>query len=111
MGRQLQRRELVEHIVFLSDVEAVRRFNTCSWLGYFLSLTIFDEEAVVEFTRTFDEGEASIWGFTMIAIKAHIYKVTGLPIIGEHYPNTHDARSTRAQFTRPNDPQMDTTKK
>ena len=45
MGGQLQRREPVEHTIFLLDVEAVRRFNVCGWLGYFLSLTTFDEEA------------------------------------------------------------------
>lgn len=100
----------MEHIVFLLDVEVIIRFNTCRWLGYFLSLTIFDEEAAAEFTRTFDEGEAFVWGLMMIAIEACISEVTGLPAIGEHYPSTHDARSARAQFTRPTDPQMDITK-
>ena len=66
MGGQLQRREPVEHTVLLSDVEVVRRFNTCRWLGYFLSLNAFDEEAVVEFARTFDEGEAFVWGLIVI---------------------------------------------
>ena len=60
MGGNLQRRESVEHTMFLSDVEAVRRFNACGWLGYCLSFMTYDEEAAVEFTKTFNEGEASI---------------------------------------------------
>ena len=100
----------MEHTVLLSDVEAVRRFNTCGWLGYFLRLNAFDEEATTEFTRMFDEGEASIWGLTVIATEELIVEVTGLPAIGEHYPSTHDVRSARAQFTRLIDPQMDITK-
>ena len=46
MGGQLQRREPVEHTIFLSDVEVVRQFNACGWLGYFLSLIAFDKEVV-----------------------------------------------------------------
>ena len=92
--------------MLLSDVEAVRRFNTCDWLGYFLSLTTFDDEAASKFTRMFDEGEASIWGLTVIATEECIAEVIGFPTIREHYPNTHDARSTRAQFVRPIDPHM-----
>ena len=38
----------------------VRRFNACGWLGYFLNSMAYDEEAAVEFTKTFNEGEASI---------------------------------------------------
>ena len=82
--------------MFLSDVEAVRRFNTCDWLGYFLSLTTFDDEVATKFTRTFDEGEAFIWGLMVISTKECIAEVTGLPKIGEHYPNTYDMRSARA---------------
>ena len=67
MGGQLQWREPVEHIIFLTDVEAVRRFNVCGWLGYFLSLITFDEEATTKFTRTFDEGEASVWDLIVVA--------------------------------------------
>ena len=69
----------MELIIFLSDVEVVRRFNTCNWLGYFLSLTTFDDEVATEFTRMFDEEEASVWGLTVISIEEHIAKVTGLP--------------------------------
>ena len=58
--------------MFLSDVEVVRRFNTCRWLGYFLSLTTFDDEVVTEFTRMFDEGEAFVWGLMVISIEEHI---------------------------------------
>ena len=96
MGGQLQRREPVEHTIFLSDVEVVRKFNACGWLGYFLSLTALDEEATIEFTRTFDEGEASVWGLIVVTIEEWIVEVIGLLAIGEHYPNIHDARSTRA---------------
>ena len=110
MGRQLQMRELVEHTMFLLDVEVVRRFNTCGWLGYFMILNAFDEEVVVKFTRIFDEGEAFVWVLTLIAIEEHISEVIGLPTIGEHYRSTHDVRSARAQFTRLLDPQMDVTK-
>ena len=69
MGGQLQRREPVEHTIFLSNVEAVRQFNACGWLGYFMSLTEFDDEAAAEFTRTFDEGEAFVWGLIVISIE------------------------------------------
>ena len=94
----------MEHIIFLLDVEAVRRFNVCGWLGYFLSLTTFDEETTTEFIRTFDEGEASIWGLMVVATKEKIAEVTRLLAIGEDYPNTHNARSARAQFVIPTDP-------
>ena len=70
----------------------------------------YDEEAAIEFTRTFDEGKASIWGLTVVAKEEHIAKVMGLPTIGEHYLSSHDARSARAQFTIPHDPQLDVTK-
>ena len=96
--------------MFLYNIEVVRRFNAFEWLGYFLSLTTSDVEVATEFTRTFDEGEASIWGLIVVATEECIAKVTGLPIIWEHYPSTHDVRSTRAQFTRSIDPQMDITK-
>jgi len=33
-----------------------------------------------------------------------IIEVTRLTTIGEHYPNAHDARSTRAHFFIPSDP-------
>ena len=73
-------------------------------------MTTFDEEATVEFTRTIDEGEAFVWGLTVISTEENIAEVIGLPTIGEQYPNTHDARSSRAQFTRLTNPQMDITK-
>ena len=88
----------MEHTMFLLDVEVVRRFNTCRWLGYFLSLTTFDEEAVTKFTRTVDEGEASIWGLMVIATEERIAEVIGLPAIGEHYPSTHDVRSEKSSI-------------
>ena len=47
MGGNLQRRELVEHTMLLSDIEAVRRFNACGWSGYCLSLMAYDEEAAI----------------------------------------------------------------
>ena len=47
----------------------------------------------------FDEGEASIWGLRVVATKERILEVTRLPTIGEHYPNEHDTRSSRAHFT------------
>ena len=48
--------------------------------------------------KTFDEGVALAWGLRVVATKERIAEVTGLPEIGEHYPNEHDARSSRAQF-------------
>ena len=110
MGGKLQRRDLLENTVLLLDVEVVRRFNACGWLGYFLSLTAYDEEVTKKFTRTFDEGEDSVWGLIVVEIEEHITEVTGLPTVREHYPITHDARLARAQFTRSSDPQMDITK-
>ena len=53
MGGNFQRREPIEYTMLLSDVEVVRRFNACGWMGYCLSLTTYDEEVAVEFTRTF----------------------------------------------------------
>ena len=96
MDGGLQRREPVEHIFLLSNIEAVRRFNACGWLGYCLSLIAYDEEADVEFTRTFDEGEATVWGLIVIAIEERIAEVTGLPTVREHYLRSHDARLARA---------------
>ena len=45
---------------------------------------------------TFDEGEALVWGLRVVSTKERITDVTRLPKIGEHYPNEHDARSSRA---------------
>ncbi len=64
----------------------------------------------MEFMTTFDEGEASIQGLRVVATEERIAKVTRLPTIGEHYPNEHDTRSARAQFTQQDDSQLDTTK-
>ena len=50
----------------------------------------------MEFMMTFDEGEASIWGLRVIATQERIEKVIGLPTIGKHYTNEHDAKSSRA---------------
>lgn len=36
--------------------------------------------------------------------------VTGLPVVGEHYPNEHNAKSARTQFTIPGDPRLEITK-
>ena len=88
----------MEHSVLLSDVEVVKRFNACGWLGYFLKLTEFDDEATTEFIRTFEEGEATVWGLIVVSIEEKIVEVTSLPIVGEHYPNAHDERSARALF-------------
>ena len=49
----------------------------------------------MEFMATFDEGEASFWGVRVITTEERIEEVTGLPTIGEHYPNEHDASSSR----------------
>ena len=92
---------MVEHSVLLPDVEAMRRFNACGWLGYFLKLTKFDIEVATEFICTFEEGEAIVWGLIVVSIEEQIVEVTRLPAMGEHYPNAHDARSSRAQFFIP----------
>ena len=60
--------------------------------------------------RTFDEGQAIVWGLTIIATEEWIVEVTWLPTIGEHYPNAHDARSSRAQFFRLHDPPLEISK-
>ena len=64
----------------------------------------------IEFMKTFNEGETLVWGLRVVPIEERIEKVTGLLAIGEHYPNEHDARSSRAQFTQQGDPQLDITK-
>ena len=69
MRGQLQRHELVEHSVLIFDVEVVRRFNACGWLGYFLKLIEFDEEVAIEFINTFEEGEMTVWRLIIIATK------------------------------------------
>ena len=70
----------------------------------------FDDGVATKFTHTFEEGEATVWGLTVIAIEEWIEKVSRLPEIVEHYPNEHDARSTRAQLFIPTDPPLDITK-
>lgn len=110
MGGWLKRYELVVHNILLVDVEAIWKFHACGWLGYFLQLTEYSEEVALEFMTTFDEGEAIVWRLRVISTEERISEVTGLPAVGEHYPNEHDARSSRAHFTRPGDPQMDITK-
>ena len=69
MGGQLQGHEPVEHSVLLSDVEAIRRFNACGQLGYFLKLMEFDDEVATKFIHTFEEGETMVWGLTIIFIE------------------------------------------
>lgn len=44
--------------------------------------------------RTFDEGEATVWGLIVISTEEWIVEVTGLLSNGEHYLNEHDARSS-----------------
>lgn len=46
----------------------------------------------------------------MVAIEEKIVEVTGLPTIGKHYPNMHDARLARAQFVIATNPWLDITK-
>ena len=75
-----------------------------------MQLIEYNEEVAIEFMTTFDEGEATVWGLRVITIKENIEEVIGLPKIGENYPNKHDARSSRAQFTRPCDPHLDISK-
>ena len=83
----------------------------CLWLAWlFLQLTKVNEEVAIEFMRTFDEGEATVWGLTIISTKEWIAEVTRLPSIGENYPNAHDARSSQAQFSQPGDPLLDISK-
>ena len=65
------------------------------------------DEVATEFINTFEEGEATVWGLTIIVIEEQIAEVTGLTPVGEHYPNVHDARSTRAQFFLSGDPPLD----
>ena len=110
MGGQLQRREPVEHSVLLYDVEVVRRFNACGWLGYFLELTEFDKEIATEFIHTFEEGEATVWGLTIVATEEWIAEVTGLLIAGEHYLDEHNAKSATTQFSLPGDTPLEITK-
>lgn len=50
----------MEDTMLLWDVEVVKMFNACRWLGYFLSLITFDEELATEFTSTSNKGKASI---------------------------------------------------
>ena len=64
----------------------------------------------MEFMKKFDEGETSVWGLRLVATKEMMEEVIGLPKIMEHYPNEHDARSSRVQFTQQCDPQLDITK-
>lgn len=64
----------------------------------------------MEFMTIFDEGEALVWGLRVVSTEERIAKVTELPAIGEHYPNEHNARSSREQFTQQGDPQLDITK-
>ena len=78
-----------------SNVEVVRRFNACGWLGYFLKLTEYDEEATTEFICTFEEGEPTVWGLIVVSIEEKIAEVIELQVVGEHYPNAHDARLAR----------------
>lgn len=78
--------------------------------GYCLKLIAFDEEAANEFSRTFDEGEALVWGLKVIATEERIVEVIGLPPQGTHYPNEHDARAARVQFSQPDDPPMEITR-
>lgn len=59
----------------------------------------------------FEDGEAKVWGLIVIATEERIVEVTRLLAAGEHYPNEHDARSTRAQFTLPGNPPLEITKK
>jgi hypothetical protein len=63
----------------------VQTFNNYGWLNYFLSLDAYNEDAAREFSRTFSEDEASIWGLTVVATDQRIVEVTGLPTDGENF--------------------------
>ena len=54
MGGQLLRHKPIDHSILLADVEAIKRFNACGWLGYFLQLTELNEEVAIDFMKIFD---------------------------------------------------------
>lgn len=106
MGGHLIRHEPIDHSILLQDVLHVPLFRQYGWLDYFLKLRAFNTDIAEEFTRTFHDEEAKVRGITVNASIDRIVEVTGLPQVGEPFPRGRDARSDRAEFTRPNDPQQ-----
>ena len=76
-----------------------------------MQLIEYDEEATTESICIFEEGEAIVWGLIVVSIEEKIVEVIGLPIVGEHYTNVHDAILDRAQFFIPSDHPLDITNK
>lgn len=108
MGGQRVRHEPVAHELLMQNLQTVQAFSVCGWLNYFLSLDSFDEEATGKFLRTLSEGEATIWGLTVVATEDRIAKVTGLPVVRENFSS--DAASVKAEFSIPIDGSLEVSK-
>lgn len=104
MGGGLIHHEPSVHDTLLQDVQCLPEFQRCGWLGYFMRLDGFDEGIALEFSQTFSEGKATVKGLEFVVTKERIVDISGLPIDGENYPTSRDARSARAEFMVQGDP-------
>lgn len=106
MGGPPIRHEPIVHGVLLQDQDCEPVFRNSGWMDYFLKFTEFNEEIVRQFTHTVSNGEAHVKGLRVVATEERIVEVTGLPIEGEKYSDSKDARNKKAEFTRPGDPPL-----
>ncbi|XP_059074926.1 myosin-1-like [Cryptomeria japonica] len=60
------------------------------------------DTAAAEFLRTLSEGEATVWGLTVVTTENRIAEVTGLPAVGENFSS--DAAAARAEGSPEFDP-------
>lgn len=98
--------ELTDHEILLQDQDCEPVFHNSGWLDYFLKMIEFNEEIAREFTHTFLDGEGQVKGLRFVVIEEWITEVIGLPAYGEKYPESKNARSTRAEFTQQGDPPL-----
>jgi len=106
MGGGLIRNEPIVHDALLQDALSQVEFRNCGWMDYFLKLNGFNENIAFEFAQTLSDGKAMVRGSEVLATEERIAEVTGLPIHGEEYPVSKDARLARAEFTKPRDPPL-----
>lgn len=99
MGGPLVRHERTVHEVLLQDQDCELIFHNSGWLDYFLKLTKFNEEISRELTYTLSDGEAQLKGLRVVVIEERIAELTGLPTVGEKYPESKDACCARVEFT------------
>lgn len=86
-------------------------FRRRGWLDYYLSLKGFDEETALQFMSTLKDEIVVVKGLIIEFIVEVVVEVTRFPQEGENWQKEFDLRTTRAQFSKHQDPLLDIDKK